>query len=763
MSSGAAGKRGSEEAKPATTESLQGLTTDEAERRLAEEGPNDLGPARRKSDAIRQILVALANPLVLLLLAAAVVSAVLGQLVNALLISCMVLLSVSLNFLQTFRSQRAVERLRREVAPSATAMRDGAWIRIPRRNLVLGDRVRLAAGDLVPADATLVEAKDLHVQQAALTGESLPAEKSALGTEEDRQLFLGTSVVSGTAEAIVTATGKATRFGDIAARLAARPPETEFERGSRRFGFLIMRTVVFLILFVLLVNILVRRDPLESLLFAVALAVGLTPEFLPMITSVTLARGAVRMGKRKVIVKHLEAIQNFGSIDILCTDKTGTLTSGEMTLERSCDGHGEASPRVLALARINSAQQAGIRSPLDAALLAAPGPAPSAARKVDEIPFDFERRRLSVVVEQGEQRRLIMKGAPESVLPLCTAECFEDGAVARPFDSADLCRAESLYRQLSEQGLRVLAVAWRDVPAQPAYGAADEKQLTLAGFAAFSDPVLPGARRMIETFRRDGVEVKIVTGDNERVARSVCEKVGLSEGQLVLGAEIDAMTDPALAAVAERSSVFARVSPAQKSRILLALKRQGHVVGFLGDGINDAPSLHAADVGISVSSAVEVAREAADIILLERDLRVLHQGILEGRKSFGNVMKYLLMGTSSNFGNMFSMAAASLFLPFLPMLPTQILLNNFLYDLAQVTIPTDRVDPDLRPQAAAVAHRRHSGLHDLDRARQFHLRLPHLLRPAQGVPRAGRPLSHGVVRRVAGHPGPRSLRHSNGG
>ena len=678
-----------------------GLTTAEAQRRLASDGPNDLGAIRRGSGNVRQILVALVNPLVLLLLAAGAVSAVLGQLVNAVLIASMVLLSVTLNFVQTFRSQRAVERLRRDVAPTATALRDGKWTWIPRRDLVVGDRVRLAAGDLVPADARLLEAKDLHVQQAALTGESLPVEKSASGSDEERQIFLGTSIVSGTADALVTATGRATRFGDIAARLAARAPETEFERGTRRFGFLIMRTVVFLILFVLLVNILRHKDPLESLLFGVALAVGLTPEFLPMITSVTLARGAVRMARRKVIVKHLEAIQNFGSIDVLCSDKTGTLTSGEMTLERCCDGRGAASPRVLALARTNSALQAGIRSPLDAALLAAPAPeAVVAARKLDEVPFDFERRRLSVVVEQGGRRRLITKGAPESVLPLCTAEESGEHADAGPFDPAARARAESLYRELSERGLRVIAVAWRDVPPQAAYGPADEGGLTLAGFAAFSDPVLPGARRMIETLRRDGVEIKILTGDNERVARHVCEEVGLAGGRLVLGGEIDAMTDTALAVVAERSSVFARVSPAQKNRILLALKRRGHVVGFLGDGINDAPSLHAADVGISVSSAVEVAREAAEIILLERNLRVLHEGILEGRKSFGNVMKYLLMGTSSNFGNMFSMAAASLFLPFLPMLPTQILLNNFLYDLAQVTIPTDRVDPSFirKPQ-----------------------------------------------------------------
>jgi Mg2+-importing ATPase len=504
-------------------------------------------------------------------------------------------------------------------------------------------------------------------------------------------VFLGTSVVSGTATAVITATGRATQLGDIAARLAARPPETEFERGTRRFGLLIMRTVVLLILFVLLISVVRRRDPFESLLFAVALAVGLTPEFLPMITSVTLAQGAVRMARRKVIVKHLETIQNFGSIDILLSDKTGTLTAAEMSLERCCDAFGGPSERVLPLARVNSAFHTGIRNPLDTALLAAVEGMPAAERKVDEIPFDFERRRVSVVVaEEGNRRVLITKGAPESVLPICVA--VEIGGKVRSLDPSGLREAENTYRDLSSRGFRVLAVAWRDVAEKPAYDFANETELTLAGFAAFDDPVLPDARELLETLRRDGVEVKILTGDNELVARRVCSEVGLEREKLVLGGEVDRMTDAALAAVAERTSVFARVSPAQKNRILLALKRRGHVVGFLGDGVNDAPSLHAADVGISVSSAVEIAREAAEVILLERSLKVLHEGILAGRRSFGNVMKYLLMGTSSNFGNMFSMAAASLFLPFLPMLPTQILLNNFLYDLAQVTIPTDRVD-----------------------------------------------------------------------
>ncbi len=665
-----------------------GLTTEAALAGLAAFGPNEPAPPARFGST-RQVLSWLANPLVLILLAASGLSAVLHEPVNATLIAAMVVLSLALNFVQTFRSTRAVERLHRVIAPTAAVLRDQAWRTIPRREIVPGDVIRLSAGDMVPADARLLEARDLHVGEAALTGESMPVEK-IVGSEDDR-VSLGTSVISGTATALVTATGAGTRFGDVAARLAARPPETEFERGTRRFGMLIMRTVVFLILFVLLINLLLRRDPLESLLFAVALAVGLTPEFLPMITTVTLARGAVRMATHSVIVKHLEAIQNFGSVDILCADKTGTLTAGEMSVARSVDAAGSPSQRAATLARWNAAFETGIQSPLDAALLAGEPSTPGGWRKIDELPFDFERRRVSVVLSGAEETILVSKGAPEQLLPLC--EKVEEAGRVRPLDSGERGRAADVYRALSSEGLRVLAVAWRAVLEQAAYKVDDEKDLILSGFVAFADPVLPDARHCLETLRRDGVEVKILTGDNELVARRVCHEVGLDVENFLAGEDVDRLGDPALAALAERTALFARVSPAQKNRILLALKRRGHVVGFLGDGINDAPSLHAADVGISVSSAVDVAREAADIILLKRSLRVLHEGIREGRKSFGNVMKYLLMGTSSNFGNMFSMAAASLFLPFLPMLPTQILLNNFLYDLAQVTIPTDRVDP----------------------------------------------------------------------
>jgi P-type Mg2+ transporter len=438
------------------------------------------------------------------------------------------------------------------------------------------------------------------------------------------------------------------------------------------------------------VSIALHHNALESLLFAVALAVGLTPEFLPMITSVTLARGAVVMAKKKVIVKHLSAIQNFGSIDVLCSDKTGTLTQGNMLLEGSFGPSGHPSERPLELAYINSKFETGIRSPLDAAILKAPVRTQTGFVKHDEIPFDFERRRLSIVVERDSTWTLVTKGSPDGIFPLLSA-CETDGQTC-PMNPQNVSSFHSTYDGLSRQGFRVLAVAYRVVTPRRGYSVADERDLTLAGFLAFGDPPLTDAAESIASLKRDGVEVKIVTGDNDLVTRRICAEVGIDPRKIVLGSELEKISDSALSQVAEQSTVFARVTPAQKNRIILALKHRSHVVGFMGDGINDAPSLHAADVGISVCTAVDVARDAADIILMEPGLRVLHDGIIEGRKAFGNVMKYLLMGTSSNFGNMLSMAVASVFLPFLPMLPTQILLNNFLYDTAQITIPTDNVD-----------------------------------------------------------------------
>lgn len=680
----------------------RGLTTQEAKERLAKIGPNEQAPVRRAAGLI-QILLLFANPLVIILLIASAVSAFVGEIVNASIIALMVVVSIIINFYQTWHSQRAAERLRGQVAPKATLLRDGKWSELPWREIVPGDVFRLSAGDLVPADARLLQTKDLHVNQAALTGESLPVEKEASAdgaaaveavaeTSADARnaIFLGTSIVSGTATALATATGPATAFGDIAARLAAKPPETDFERGTKQFGYLIMKTIFFLVFFVVLVSIVMRHNPLESILFALALAVGLTPEFLPMITTVTLGRGALHMARQKVIVKHLEAIQNFGSMDVLCSDKTGTLTSGEMKLDQHVDAFGNPSERTLLLGYLNGTYESGVKNPINVAILQHDPLDISAYRKVDEIPFDFERRRLSIVTEAKGEILMITKGAPESVLTCCSL--FEVNGQTQPLDNDARAKSQAIFEGLSSTGYRVLAVAYRQVPQQEVYRVADEKDLVLSGFLAFSDPPLADAAESLAALRRDGVRVKILTGDSELVAQHICSQVGLDAKHIVLGEELDRMSDSALAHMAEKTIVFARVSPMQKHRIILALKGRGHVVGYMGDGINDAPSLHTADVGISVSTAVDVAKEAADIILLERSLRVLHQGILEGRKAFGNVMKYLLMGTSSNFGNMFSMAAAAMFLPFLPMLPTQILLNNFLYDLAQITIPTDNVD-----------------------------------------------------------------------
>lgn len=682
-------------------QSRAGLSTAEAARRSIQYGPNDPAPKRQRSQ-FAEVLSQFANPLILILLFAGVVSAFVGEVVNAAIIVAIVSLSVAVNFVQTFRSLRATSRLREVVAPTATVLRDGVFSDVPRTEVVPGDVIRVRAGDLVPADARLLEARDLHVQQSALTGESMPVEKEFKEDDETdaTMLLLGTSVVSGTATALVLATGAKTVFGDIATRLHTRAPDTEFDRGIRQFGSLIMKTVVGLVLFILVVRIGIHRSAFESLLFAVALAVGLTPEFLPMITSVTLSRGAVAMAKQKVIVKHLSAIQDLGSIDTLCSDKTGTLTRGLMVFDSSCDAHGNASDTPLFFARLNSKFETGIRSPLDSALLERTETEDAKVyTKVDEIPFDFERRRLSIVVEKLGQRRLITKGAPEGILSCASAYASSQGDEISLTPDA-LVKCSETYEGLSALGLRVLAVATRSLPTKSAYSSADERDLVLLGFVAFVDPPQEGVKQALQALKRDGVRVLILTGDNELVARHVCEEVGLDATKMVLGSDVAVMNDWALSHVAERTTVFARMSPAQKNRIILALKHRSHVVGYLGDGINDAPSLHAADVGISVSSAVDVARDAADIILLEEGLQVLHRGILEGRKAFGNVTKYLLMGTSSNFGNMFSMAVASVFLPFLPMLPTQVLLNNLLYDLAQITIPTDNVDPEVlqRPQ-----------------------------------------------------------------
>ena len=636
-----------------------------------------------------------------ILLVAATASLSLGDRVGGSIIIAMVMLSVLLNFFMEFQARHAIEAIRKQVATTAAVLRDGKEQELPIAVLVPGDIVRLNAGDLVPADARLIEAKDLHVRESALTGESLPVQKTVSDLPAGRHavgdatnsVFLGTAVQTGMASVVIVSTGKKTAFGAIAERLAARPPETEFARGIRGFGLMITRVTLLLVLFVLLVNLVLHRPLLESFLFSVALAVGMTPEMMPMIITVTLAQGARRMTKKKVLVKQLSAIEDFGSIEILCSDKTGTLTEGEIVLDRHVDVQGADDARVLELIYLNSHFEAGIKSPLDDAVLKHEAPPIAGYEKLDEIPFDFTRKRLTVVVRHGDETLLVTKGEVEGVLAICSTVSVE--GAPQPLDDGRKAQAAATFQRLSADGYRTLAVAVSKVEKRDAYPIAAEAGMTLVGFAAFLDPPKEGIRPVLEALKQNGVSVVIMTGDNQYVTQKVARDVGLPADLVITGSDADGMDDPALAVQAERGAIFARVSPEQKNRVILALKARGHVVGYLGDGINDAPSLHTADVGISVVNGVEVAKDAAKIILLEKDLGVLNEGVVEGRRCFANIMKYIIMGTSSNFGNMFSMAAASLFLPFLPMLPTQILLNNFLYDCSQISIPGDNVDASL--------------------------------------------------------------------
>lgn len=679
-----------------------GLSGAQAQARLAKYGPN-VFRERRGQSLLLQYFTRFKNPLVIILLVASAVSAFTGELTNFLIISLIVLLSVTLDFVQEYRANAAAEKLRQSVSVRANVMRDGEPLEIPLTQVVPGDLVLLSAGDLIPADGRVLEACDFFVKQALLTGESYPVEKrpgvlsdGAVELQEaTNAVFMGTSVISGSARILVIKTGVATAIGEIADSISRQPPPTAFELGARRFGMLIMRLTILMVMFVLLVNTLFHKPWLESFLFAVALAVGLTPELLPMVVSVTLSRGALRMAAQHMIVKRLAAIQDLGSMDVLCTDKTGTLTEAKIHMERHVDADGRPCQRVLELAYLNSFFETGLKSPLDEAILDHQHIAVGNWKKIDEIPFDFERRCVSVLLDNGETRWLVVKGASEEIVGLCTHYEAEDTACQRPIDESALAGIQNQYRALEKEGLRVLGIAWRQVrPDHPHAVVGDEKELILAGFAAFLDPPKESAASALAALKNSGVAIKIVTGDSDLVTQHVCTQLNIPITGLLTGKEIAQMDDHALRARAETANLFCRVSPAQKDRVILALKARGHVVGYLGDGINDAPSLNSADVGLSVDSAVDVAKEAADMILLKHDLHVVHAGVLEGRRTFGNIMKYIMMGTSSNFGNMFSMAGASLFLPFLPMLPTQILLNNILYDISEVPIPLDEVDAE---------------------------------------------------------------------
>lgn len=680
----------------------QGLDSAEAARRLTRYGANVVAGSRQRG-LILEFLSRFRNPLVLLLLAASAVSAFTGEQASFIIISLIVLGSVTLDFVQEHRAGQAAERLRQSVALRARVLRDGVAQDLPAAELVPGDVVLLSAGDLVPADGRVLEAQDCFVNQALLTGEPYPAEKrpadsaaASVGPESaENAVFMGTSIISGSARTLVCNTGPRAQLGAIAGSLAKPSAATAFEQGTRQFGLFILRLTLLLTLFVLLVNTFFHRPWLETFLFAVALAVGLTPELLPMILSVTLSRGALRMAGRDVLVKRLAAVHDLGSMDILCTDKTGTLTEAKIRLERHVDALGRPSERVLRLAYFNSFFETGLKSPLDEAILAHREIDVAGWQKIDEVPFGFERRRVSVLVDDGKQRLLLVKGAPEDILRLSTHYEADGAQEPRPLDEGMRQTITARFDALGTEGFRVLGIAWREVGQEHPHAVVDdETELVLAGFAAFLDPPKASAAQALAELRRSHVTVKVVTGDSEFVTRHVCATLGLPIQGVLTGADIARLDDSALQAQAEKANLFCRVSPAQKSRIILALKQRGHAVGFLGDGINDAPAIHAADVGISVDSAVDVAKEAADMILLKQDLGVLHDGVLEGRRTFGNIMKYIMMTTSSNFGNMFSMAGASLFLPFLPMLPTQILLNNFLYDTSEVPIPLDAVDEE---------------------------------------------------------------------
>lgn len=685
---------------------VEGLTSAEANVRIAKYGKN-ITSVIKKSSLVLQVLSRFRNPLVILLLVASAVSAFTADLVSFVIIVCMVVLSVTLDFIQEHRAENAAQALRRSVAIKATVLRDQNLTEVNVELIVPGDVVFLSAGDLVPADGLIIEADDFFVNQALLTGEPYPVEKHSTNKIEPEinqapleldtainVVFAGTHVVSGSAKILVCVTGSHTALGDISSALNITPPPTAFEQSVYRFGMLILRLTFFLVLFVLLVNLLQHRPWLESFMFALALAVGLTPELLPMIITVTLSRGAIRMSHQHVIVKRLSAIHNLGSMDILCTDKTGTLTEAKIRLERHLDCAGMDSERVLLWAYLNSFFETGLKSPLDEAILRHETLNVSAWQKLDEVSFDFERRRVSVLLSNQNDRFLVVKGACEDVLHLCNRYELSSMEISL-LDANKLSKLNLRAVELAQQGFRVLGIAWRKVESGHMHAnVSDEAELVFAGFAAFLDPPKISASSALAQLQKSGITIKIVTGDSELVTQYVCKQLELSVKGVLTGAEIVQMSDEALRAKVDSINLFCRVTPALKSRVITALKQRGYVVGYLGDGINDAPALHLADVSISVDTAVDVAKDAADLILLKHDLNVLHQGVVEGRRTFGNIMKYVMMGTSSNFGNMFSMAGAALFLPFLPMLPIQILLNNLLYDLSEITIPFDNVDTE---------------------------------------------------------------------
>jgi P-type Mg2+ transporter len=684
--------------------SQNGLTQADAQQRLVEHGPNVVAAEKRRGWLWR-LFRATRNLLVILLIVLATISFATGDFRAGTMMMLMVILGVALRFVQESRADAAAAKLKAMISVTAAVMRDGQMEEIQLGELVPGDIVQLCAGDMIPADVRLISSKDLFVAQAALTGESLPVEK--LETPEGREnispleftniCFLGTSVESGSATAVVVETGAKTYFGSMASSITGQETETSFDKGVHRFTLLMIQFMIVMVPLVFLINGLTKQNWREAFFFSLAVAVGLTPEMLPMIVSVCLSKGALAMSKKKVIVKRLNSIQNFGAMDVLCTDKTGTLTLDRVILERYCDVIQKENEDVLLDAYLIAYFQTGLKNVLDRAVLKYRELHGKFSienyRKVDEIPFDFSRRMMSVILERPDKNhRILTKGAPESVFSRCSFYELEDEIYPmEPILIGDLMEQ---YQELSADGFRVLAVAYKNLETRAAYSKDDESKLVLKGYVAFLDPPKDTAAKAIEALKKIGVTVKVLTGDNDLVARKVCQEVGINTDKVLLGAKVESMTDDQLAEVAESAHVFARLSPAHKQRIIRALQRKEHVVGFMGDGINDAPALRAADVGISVDSGVDIAKESASVILLEKSLMVLEEGVIEGRKVFVNILKYIRMGASSNFGNMFSVLGASAFLPYVPMAPLQVLTNNLLYDFSQVPIPTDSVGPE---------------------------------------------------------------------
>ena len=683
----------------------EGLSTQDAAARLLRHGPNAVEDQRQPTWPAL-LMRQFESPLVLILVFGAGISLWVRDWVDAAIILTIILGSAVLGFAQEFRASVAITALRRRLALTVEALRDGRVTTIPASDVVPGDVIRLAAGSMVPADGVILDAVDFLVTEASLTGESFPVEKRAGVVAEDAPLahrlnsaFLGTSVRSGTATVLVVKTGRETEFGGVARRLKARPPETQFARGVRQFGYLLVRIMIVMVVFVLMVNHALGRPAIESLLYAVALAVGISPELLPAIVSVTLSHGARALARRGVIVRRLEAIENLGSMDVLCTDKTGTLTEGVINLVGAVDPVGADSASVRRLGWLNAALETGIPNPLDAAIVASgrrDGLTIDDCTKIDEIPYDFMRKRLTIVLAQRgdepDRHRIVTKGAYTRILDVCTSVLI-DGS-EQPLDDAQRARTDAYFRRCGEEGYRVLAVATRQVRARASYAHDDEKSMCLVGFLLFSDPPKADAGRAIRDLARLGCRTKVISGDNRYVTAHLAGGIGLDPAALLTGEQIARLSDESLWHLAERTDLFVEVDPQQKERIVRALQRTGHAVGYLGDGINDAAALHAADVGISVEGAVDVARDSADVVLLRRDLDVLRTGVEDGRRTFANTLKYISITTSANFGNMVSMALATPLLPFLPLAAKQILLNNFLSDLPSMAISTDRVDRD---------------------------------------------------------------------